>query len=93
MSESKILSQYGCYTFNDDVMRERLPKSTYKAFHESLKKGETLSKECASMRQRIDFQCTKKITQNINNKNFFILRHISGKNTVDFCVQIFYNKS
>ena len=24
MSESKILSQYGCYTFNDDVMKERI---------------------------------------------------------------------
>jgi len=43
-----LLNQYGCYTFNDEVMRERLPKSTYKAFHEALEKGEPLSKEIAA---------------------------------------------
>ena len=49
MEMNNLLSQYGIYTFNDDVMRERIPKSTYRAFHESLSKGETLSKECATV--------------------------------------------
>ena len=49
MEMNKLTSLYGSYTFNDEVMRERIPNSTYKAFHESLKKGETLSKECATV--------------------------------------------
>ena len=49
MDIENLLEQYGSYTFNDDVMRERLPKSTYKAFHESLEKGEPLSKENATV--------------------------------------------
>ena len=32
--EKKLTELYGSYTFNDDVMKERLPKETYKAFHE-----------------------------------------------------------
>lgn len=48
MSTNKLIEQYGCYTFNDEVMKERVPKSTYTSFHESLEKGESLSKECAS---------------------------------------------
>ena len=49
MSANKLLEQYGCYTFNDEVMKNRLPEETYKAFHDSLEKGETLSKETASV--------------------------------------------
>ena len=49
MGIENLLEEYGSYTFNDDVMRERLPKSTYKAFHESLEKGEPLSKENATV--------------------------------------------
>ena len=49
MEMNKLTSLYGSYTFNDEVLRERIPNSTYKAFHESLKKGETLSKECATV--------------------------------------------
>lgn len=48
MEMSNLLEQYGCYTFSDDVMRELIPKSTYKAFHEALKSGEHLSKETAT---------------------------------------------
>ncbi|MGN1343903.1 MAG: glutamine synthetase III [Traorella sp.] len=49
MDDKNILDSFGCYTFNDEVMRNRLPNSTYREFHESLAKGEGLSKECASV--------------------------------------------
>ncbi len=42
-----LLKEYGSYTFNDEVMKSRVPKETYKAFHEALNKGEALSKEIA----------------------------------------------
>ena len=44
MEFNKLVEDYGCLAFTDDVMKERIPKSTYKAFHESLDKGEELSK-------------------------------------------------
>ena len=43
MDMNKLLENYGCLTFSDDIMRERIPKSTYKAFHEALDKGEPLA--------------------------------------------------
>lgn len=49
MEMNKLLEDYGCLTFSDDVMKERIPKSAYKAFHESLDKGEPLSKETATI--------------------------------------------
>ncbi|WP_279001830.1 glutamine synthetase III [Thomasclavelia cocleata] len=49
MEMNKLLEDYGCLTFSDDVMKERIPKSIYKAFHASLDKGEELSKECATV--------------------------------------------
>lgn len=49
MNMNKIIETYGCKSFNDDVMKARIPKSTYKAFHESLEKGETLTKETATV--------------------------------------------
>lgn len=49
MEMNKLLEDYGCLTFSDDVMKERIPKSTYKAFHESLAKGEPLAKETATV--------------------------------------------
>lgn len=49
MDMNELISLYGSNTFNDEVMKERLPFSTYKEFHDSLEKGETLSKECASV--------------------------------------------
>ncbi|MFV0395609.1 MAG: glutamine synthetase III [Coprobacillaceae bacterium] len=49
MDMSKLVEDYGCLTFSDDVMKERIPKSTYKAFHEALAKGESLSRETATV--------------------------------------------
>lgn len=49
MDMNKLLENYGCLTFSDDIMRERIPKSTYKAFHEALDKGEPLAKETATV--------------------------------------------
>ena len=44
---NNLLKEYGSYTFNDEVMKSRVSKETYKAFHEALEKGEALSKEIA----------------------------------------------
>lgn len=49
MDMNELLEDYGCLTFSDDVMKERIPKSTYKAFHEALDKGEPLAKETATV--------------------------------------------
>lgn len=49
MEMNKLLEDYGCLAFSDDVMKERIPKSIYKAFQESLDNGEELSKECATV--------------------------------------------
>lgn len=49
MEFNKLIEDYGCLAFTDDVMKERIPKSIYKAFHESLDKGEELSRECATV--------------------------------------------
>lgn len=49
MDMNKLLENYGCLTFSDGIMRERIPKSTYKAFHEALDKGEPLAKETATV--------------------------------------------
>ena len=49
MDINKLLEDYGCLTFSDDVMKERIPKSVYKAFHESLDKGEPVVKETATV--------------------------------------------
>ncbi|WP_249029174.1 glutamine synthetase III family protein [Tannockella kyphosi] len=49
MELKDLMDQYGCLTFGDEVMKERIPKSTYKAFHEALDNGEELSKETATV--------------------------------------------
>ncbi len=49
MDMTKLLEDYGSLAFTDDVMKERIPKSTYKAFHEALDKGEPLAKETATV--------------------------------------------
>ena len=46
---NKIIDTYGCYAFTDETMKDRIPKSTYKAFHEALDKGEPLAKETATV--------------------------------------------
>lgn len=45
--ENNLLKHYGCYTFNDDVMKERLSEKTYNEFHHALDNGWPLSKEIA----------------------------------------------
>ena len=49
MTINTLLEKYGSLTFSDDVMKERIPRSTYKAFHDSIAKGEPLSKETATV--------------------------------------------
>ena len=40
MDANKLTELYASMTFTDDVMKERIPKSTYKAFHETLQRQE-----------------------------------------------------
>ena len=49
METSELIERYGSYTFNDDVMKERIPKSTYRAFHEALANGEELPRQVATV--------------------------------------------
>lgn len=49
MEKFKLLDTYGCHTFNDEVMRDRLPNSTYRSFQETVQMGEPLSKEDATV--------------------------------------------
>ena len=49
MAVSKLTENYACMTFSDDVMRERIPRSIYKAFHEAIDKNEPLSSEVATV--------------------------------------------
>ena len=49
MDTNKLLKEYGIHLFNDNVMKERVPNSTYNAFHASMKKGEPLPKEEATV--------------------------------------------
>lgn len=46
---NNLLENYGIHTFNDNVMKERIPEVTYKEFHKALEQGEPLSKEIASI--------------------------------------------
>ena len=49
MENIKLLEQFGCYTFNDEEMKKRLPEEVYKLFHESLVNGESLSTNIATV--------------------------------------------
>ena len=49
MDMNNLLELYGSNTFNDEIMRDRIPKSTYKAFHDALENKEPLSKETATV--------------------------------------------
>ena len=42
MDAKNLLEEYGSHTFNDDVMRDRLPNSTYREFHKSIENNEPL---------------------------------------------------
>lgn len=48
METKELLNDYGCQIFDDDTMRNRLPKSIYRAYKESLDNDEPLSKETAT---------------------------------------------
>jgi len=47
LDQMKVSRFFGCNTFNERTMRERLPREVFKAFRHSLKKGEPLSPETA----------------------------------------------
>jgi len=47
LDQMKVSRYFGCNTFNTKTMRERLPKEVFKAFKQSLKKGEPLTPETA----------------------------------------------
>jgi glutamine synthetase len=47
LDQMKVSRYFGCNTFNDRTMRERLPREVYKAFRQCLKRGESLSPEIA----------------------------------------------
>ena len=43
------LENFGIYLFSDEVMKERIPNSTYRAFHRSLDENKPLSKDTATV--------------------------------------------
>ena len=47
LDQMKVSRFFGCNTFNERTMRERLPRDVFKAFRHSLKRGEPLSPETA----------------------------------------------
>lgn len=49
MDKNNLLKEYGCYTFNDEVMKERIPNSTYKAFCDAIANKEAMSKEASTV--------------------------------------------
>ncbi len=49
MDATKLTDLYASMTFNDDVMKERIPNSTYKLFHQALENNEPLTREVATV--------------------------------------------
>ena len=47
LSQAKVSQYFGCNTFNEQTMRERLPKDVFKAFKQCLKKGTPLTPDVA----------------------------------------------
>jgi glutamine synthetase len=47
LDQMKISRFFGCNTFNERTMRERLPREVFKAFRQALKRGEPLTPETA----------------------------------------------
>ncbi|GLH70853.1 glutamine synthetase [Geothrix rubra] len=47
LDQTKISQYFGCNTFNERTMRERLQKDVYKAYKQALKRGVALSPEVA----------------------------------------------
>lgn len=46
---TNVPEMFGCYVFNDRVMKDRLPKETYKALKETVEKGATLDLAVANV--------------------------------------------
>ncbi|MDD7795471.1 glutamine synthetase III family protein [Clostridium sp. 'White wine YQ'] len=46
---SKVTEIFGSYVFNDSVMKDRLPKATYKALKKTIQEGTSLSPEVADV--------------------------------------------
>ena len=44
-----LQEMFGSMVFNDDVMRQRLPKETYRALHRTIAEGKSLNMEVASV--------------------------------------------
>ena len=44
-----IEGEFGINVFNDSVMRQRLPKETYKALHKTIDEGRRLDPQVASV--------------------------------------------
>jgi glutamine synthetase len=47
LDQTKVSRYFGCNTFNERTMRERLPREVFKAFRQCLKRGEPLSPDIA----------------------------------------------
>ncbi|HTL98767.1 MAG TPA: glutamine synthetase III, partial [Holophagaceae bacterium] len=47
LDQTKVSDYFGCDTFGERAMKERLPKEILKAFRQAIKKGETLPPEVA----------------------------------------------
>ena len=45
----RIDEEYGTLVFNDHIMQERLPRTTYKALSKTLKEGEPLDIDVANV--------------------------------------------
>ena len=46
---SKVTDIYGSMVFNEHVMRERLPKTTYKQLMKTIKEGAPLNEDVANV--------------------------------------------
>ncbi|HMM05454.1 MAG TPA: glutamine synthetase III [Clostridiales bacterium] len=49
MSKCKVSEMFGCNVFNEAVMKERLPKDTYRSLKETMEKGLSLDSEIAQI--------------------------------------------
>ena len=49
MNSNHLLTEYGFYLFNDDVMKERIPEDVFLAFKEAVSKKESMSKDIATV--------------------------------------------
>lgn len=49
MSKSKVSEMFGCNVFNEAIMKERLPKETYRSLKETMEKGLSLDSDIAQV--------------------------------------------